>query len=73
MSAPFSRAAAQSALIAAAMLLPALDQVTALRAIPAYASRGKRKAVTHHAGGHLRARRAAVKARNVARNRKAHR
>jgi hypothetical protein len=73
MSQPFARARAQLALVAAAMLLAPLAQATALRAIPGYASNGKRKTATHHLGGHRRAQRAAAKARNVLANRKAHR
>lgn len=71
---PFARAAAQFALIAAAMALAnPLARSDALAAIPGYASRGKHKTRYHPAGGHLRVRRAAAKRRNVLRNRKAHR
>lgn len=73
MAAPFARARQLFALVAAAMALPFGQQREALAGIPEYRSQGKGRARHHPAKCYRRDQRAARKARNVQRNRKAHR
>ena len=71
---PFSWARAMFAAIAAAMALASpLQQKDALSALDPYESRGKNKTRRHVAGGTKSVQRASAKARNVRRNRRAHR
>lgn len=71
----FNRASAMASAIAG--IIARLGQTfagqAAINALGAYTSNGKRKTKTHSARCHRRDQRAAVKARNVNRNRKAHR
>jgi len=69
----FGRARAMFALIAAAMGLAPLARKDALSSISPYESHGKRKTARHDNGGTKAHARAAGKARNVRRNRRAHR
>lgn len=73
LSAPFSRSLALFHAIAAAMQLPLGARDLALAQIPAYVSRGKGGKRPHRSVGTKAYQRAACKARNVQRNRKAHR
>ena len=76
MGRPFARAAQLFSLVQAAVALHGAGTVelqVALSGLPAYRSRGKGKGRRHDQGGTRAAQRAALKARNVIRNRRAHR
>lgn len=72
-SAPFSRSLAMMTALAAAMAMAPMQQQMALAAIGNYESRGKGGKRPHRHVGVAASRRAALKARNVRRNRAAHR
>jgi hypothetical protein len=74
--AAFGRARALMAAINAVIMTHAANPLLAqaeLARLKPYEGRGKGKTRWHHAGGHLAQRRAALKKRNQARNRRAHR
>lgn len=75
-SAPFSRVRVMMSAIAAALSLPAADRQVALDQIGPYVSRGKGQGGRYLGTSRISvagAKRAAIKARNRARNKAAHR
>jgi hypothetical protein len=72
-STPFGRSIGLASLIAAALSMGADLGRAALASIPEYRSHGKGKTRSHSAKCYRTGQRAALKARNVLRNRKAHR
>lgn len=72
-SAPFARARAMMSALAAIASLAFTQQQAALAALGPYVSRGKGGKRPHRSVGTKACQRAACKARNVQRNRKAHR